>query len=130
MAKVGRPTKYSAEILAKAWDYIENYGDLGHVVPTVESLALAVGVHKDTVYEWNKDPQKREFSDALRKLSAVQHQKLVDKGLEGKYNSTIAKLMLTNNHGYAEKTETKHDISDPFKELLSEIGTAKKTLGD
>lgn len=103
MARVGRPTKYTDDMPDKAWHYVENYQDYGDVVPMVAGLAVALGLHKDTIYEWCNDPQKRQFSDAVRAIEDAQHKALVNGGISGAYNPTITKLMLSSNHGYSEK---------------------------
>lgn len=43
-------------------------------VPTVEGLALALNVSRDTVYAWAHDKDKPEFSDTLERLQVVQKQ--------------------------------------------------------
>ncbi len=35
----------------------------GEAVPTIFSLALAIGLTMETCYAWAKDPDKAEFSD-------------------------------------------------------------------
>ncbi len=73
-------------------------------IPLVDSLAIELGVHRDTLYEWaDKHP---EFSDTLAKIKALQHQKLISGGLSGRYSQVITKLMLTTNHGYRDKVDT------------------------
>jgi hypothetical protein len=102
---VGRPTKYTEDTPDKAWHYVENYQDYGDVVPMVAGLAVALGISKETVYAWAREPEKRQFSDALEAIEVGQHKALVNGSLSGTYNSTIAKLMLSSNHGYSEKQE-------------------------
>ena len=131
MMPAGRPSKYNEEVLQVARDYLTNHAtEHGHKLPTISGLSLVLKVHKDTLYEWAKHPDKAEFSDALSNIMQLQHQELIDKGLDGTYNATIAKLILATNHGFADKSETKHDVTDPLKELLDQIGKNKKVIGD
>ncbi len=106
----GRPTKYCQEIVDKARHYLENYKDYDDVVPQIAGLAVALGIHRDTIYEWAKDPQKEEFTDTLKKIEISQHKVLVNGGLSGVFTAPITKLMLAN-HGYSEKQEVKQDIT-------------------
>ena len=57
-------------------------------------------VNKAQIYDWEKIFP--EFGHALDKIRAEQQNRLIDNGLAGTYNSTIAKLILACNHGMRE----------------------------
>jgi hypothetical protein len=122
----GRPTTYSEEMLARTEEYLsqsideydefhktrgeksDSYERLVRVkLPTIEGLALFLGVNKTTLYEWEK--VEPEFSNALDKIRAEQQQRLIDNGLSGDYNPVIAKLILSSNHGMREKSDITSD---------------------
>jgi len=72
-------------------------------LPSIEGLAVFLDVNKTTIYEWESTyPQ---FSNVIDKLRQKQASELINKGLSGDYNPTIAKVLLTK-HGYKESTET------------------------
>lgn len=72
-------------------------------LPTIEGLALYLGFNKTTMYEWAKTDT--EFSNSLGIIKDEQKKRLLSEGLAGNYNSTIAKLILSANHGMVEKKE-------------------------
>lgn len=108
---MARPTKYKEEFnsavdayLQENQDSIDADSDIKVMLPTIEGLAAKLEVNKTTLYEWeSKHP---EFSNALDKIRAEQIKRLINEGLSGRYNPTIAKLMLANNYGYSDKQET------------------------
>lgn len=75
-------------------------------LPTIEGLAYELGINKDTIYNWRKGDSENEviFSDLIEDLLHKQAKSLVNNGLSGAYNPTIAKVLLTK-HGYREGTE-------------------------
>lgn len=134
--KTGRPTKYNAEIdyEQKALDYLDEYQDEKDIfhktrgeksdtyertvtvkLPTLEGFAKYIGIHIDTANEWSKIYP--EFSGALKIVSTEQKKRLLENGLNGTYNSTIAKLVLSANHGMAERK----DVTTNGKELPTPI---------
>ena len=109
--KVGRPTKYADDQTCKQVDqYLKenqdsyNEGKLEVKLPTLEGFAAHIGVHKDTLYEWVK--KYPEFSDSLSLVLAEQKTRLINMGLSGDYNPTMAKLILSANHGMSDKVDT------------------------
>lgn len=56
-ALAGRPTKYQAKYAAGLIEHMEKGGSF-------ESYAAVIGVHRDTLYEWEKAHE--EFSDAKK----------------------------------------------------------------
>lgn len=122
---VGRPTDYNEQTVAKCYEYLEGRQDTSEDIvtgqsekgfttykqkvtvklPTIEGLAVYIGVHKDTVFEWDKIHP--EFSDFLNILRGQQAERLIDNGLSGDYNPIIAKMLLSK-HGYTEKTQVEH----------------------
>jgi len=137
----GRPPKYSKEILDKTREYIdlctdgyevierpkiENGIDKGTElfrkekikIPTIEGLAFFLKIHKDTIYEWRKEVDKKEFSELIEDLLAKQADQLINKGLSGDYSPVIAKVLLTK-HGYADKIET--DVTSQGEKILTGI---------
>jgi len=118
---VGRPIEYSEDIITKAREYLtgcidkieeyhktrgeksDTYDRLVRVkIPTIEGLAVYLGINRDTVYDWEK--KYDAFSDILENLRAEQADRLLNNGLSGDYNPTIAKVLLTK-HGYREGIE-------------------------
>jgi len=100
----GRPSKYCPEILEITRDYIDNFSEekYGDRMPMIASLATHLGVCKDTVFEWQKDEEKAEFSDLVRELMQKQEATLFNQALGGKFNASISKLALTK-HGYRDQ---------------------------
>lgn len=121
----GRPTKYDDSILNRCLEYLELCEDTAEQVitgqsekgfttfkekvtvklPSIEGLSVFLGVHKDTIFEWDKIHPP--FSDFLNVLRGKQADRLINKGLSGDYNPIIAKMLLSK-HGYADKQEIEH----------------------
>lgn len=103
---VGRPTKYNDEVQAQADSYLGKLQELGHVVPSRAGLCCFLGIAKSTSYEWEQSYQ--QFSDALRAVEVMQEHMTLNGGLANLLNPTIAKLVLSNNHGYSESSRVDH----------------------
>lgn len=95
-----RPSKYNDEMQAKAEGYLVDCPD---VVPSNVGLAVELGIAESTLYLWGD--VHPEFSETLAAIQTHQHRDLLNGGLSGAHNSTIAKLMLSN-HGYSDKVDT------------------------
>ncbi len=131
----GRPTIYGEEILIKTLEYINGCRDfeidnklIKAKIPTIEGLARFLDINKCTIYDWRKE--KKEFSYLIETLLEEQADRLVNNGLTGSYNSTIAKVLLSK-HGYREGIEqTGKDGKDLIPELLNtdEIAKLKSLL--
>lgn len=123
----GRPTTYREEMPDLVMEYLKTRQDVYEDVPkcenpetgaitytkrqkvsmpTLEGLSSFLGTTKTAMLSWEK--QFPKFHCALEEVRRAQHDRLMDKGLSGEYNPTIAKLVLSSNHGYAEKTKTEH----------------------
>ena len=117
---MGRPTKYSDEILEMTRDYIENFTpEKGKPIPTLAGLSVVIKVNRDTIREWGKQEDKADFSGALGELGALQEEALIGGGLDGSYNPTIAKLLL-HGHGHSDKTENINTEKVKMEDLTPE----------
>lgn len=106
---MARPTKLTEALVKQAEEFVVSRREDRTLLPTVEGLALELHIHRDTVYDWaeideTSTPLQRRFSDIVGDLKSAQAEKLVQYSLIGKYNSTIAKLILSGKHGYVEKS--------------------------
>ena len=145
--KGGRPTKYLKEYVATAYAYLdvcqddvvqvlesvnpktgrERYTTKFKVnLPTIEGFARYLGVNTTTLYEWAKT--REQFSNALRDIKTEQATRLQNMGLSGDYNSTIAKLILSSNHGMSEKTIT--DLTTKGESLNFDDNQAKRIAAE
>ena len=108
----GRPTKYDPLLVDELDKYLETTGKEQTSLPTVEGFSLWLDVNDDTLVEWGK--KYSEFSAALSRLKKLQKQQLIDDGIYGgkEVNSTIVKLLLQNNHGMKERTDTTTNDKD------------------
>lgn len=148
MTKVGRPTKYSEEILTKTREYIDSCEDkvrrfhktVGDrtdsyerlvvvKIPTLEGLAVHLKINKDTIQEWRKEEGKEEFSVLIDELLAKQADRLANNGLSGDYNPTIAKVLLAK-HGYREGIEHSGVDGGPIKHDIEERKKVEEAIDD
>lgn len=109
----GRPTKYTHELLEKAWHYVENYEEYGHAFPSDIGLASACGISDATLYSWAKDDDKPEFLEILEKVNRDQQFVAWNKGLRGEYNANLVKLLL-GKHGFSDKQTLEGDPEKPL----------------
>jgi hypothetical protein len=105
----GRPSSYTKDMADRLRAYTASgYEANGDVIPTVEGGCLEIGISKSMAYRYRDEHP--EFRDALEELMQKQGRSLINKGLSGDYNSTIAKLLL-HGHGYNDRQET--EVSGP-----------------
>lgn len=124
---MGRPEKYSEEMLSDTLVYINTYKDIGDTIPSIAGLACHLEVSKKTIYNWAKIEGNGEFLHALNKLSALQERVLLNGGLSSEFNAAITKLVLYN-HDYSGKPKddqgeeaTPLNITFEVKEAVSDI---------
>jgi hypothetical protein len=113
----GRPTLYTQDLLDKCYNYIDNYKTAtDDVIPSHVGLALYVGISTTCMYRWEGEENKKEFKDMLRKIKEMQHQALINGGLDSTFNAAITKLVLTK-HGYHDKQDIKQHVSVRLEDL-------------
>lgn len=120
----GRPTKYDPAFIKEIdvylkmrKDKISKHGVIIVDLPTIEDFATHLDVNKTTLYEWRKE--HTEFSNSLDKILAEQQKRLLNMGLSGHYNSTIAKLILSNNHNMKDQTENTIKASQEDRDMIN-----------
>ena len=96
----GRPTKYGPDIPERLEGYMSNCPD---TLPSKCGFAVFVGVCENTLTNWGREHP--EFLRALRRLHTRQHAELINRGLNGTYNASLAKLILCSNHGHRERSD-------------------------
>lgn len=108
----GRPTKYQESFNDELDKYLETTGKENMSLPTIQGFALWLGVDDETIGLWAKE--HKEFSATFRRLKLLQAQQLIDDGIYGgkEVNATIVKLLLQNNHGMKERTDTTTNDKD------------------
>src|SRR3990172_6217 len=109
---VGRPSLYKPEIIDELNKYLTFAVPENMKIPTVEGLALRLGVSKVTLYAWAKEHP--EFLNALDELKMRQKESLTDIGIFGgkEINATIVALLLKVNHDMIETTREEHTGKD------------------
>lgn len=121
----GRPRIYNAGTLIKARRYVNaKYPNAEEAIPTVDGLAVYLGVARETIYAWSKEPDKKEFSDTVRTLLTKQGRTLQNGGVSGSFNPTITKLILGTNHGMREKVDVTSDdkaLAAPQTNILTKV---------
>lgn len=117
---VGRPSEYTPEAINVLNEYLQFAIPENMKIPTVEGLALKLGINKTTLYRWAENNE--EFRNALDELKMRQKESLTDIGIFGgkEINATIVGLLLKVNHDMIEKTAVENTIIMP-KPLLNEL---------
>jgi DNA-packaging protein gp3 len=102
----GRPTKYDPSFIAVAEEYMESCGGEQMELPTIEGLAIRIGVDDETLLEWAK--RYVGFSAALKEIRHRQKNQLINDGMYGgkEVNATMAIFLLKANHKMVETTHT------------------------
>jgi len=123
MAERGRPTEYTPELVDKCKEYLElERPSLTEVIPSIEGLALYLGISRQTIHRWKNEEDKDDFCYIIEQILAKQGQTLLNNGLTGLFNSTISKVILTK-HGYREGIEQSGPDGKPIQ--LEETTKAK-----
>lgn len=125
-------TKYNKEMLTKCEEYLDTYEQIGDVIPSHIGMFLFINLPKSTAYDWadSKHPSyQSEFSEILSRCKDMQHQALINKGLDNTHNAAITALVL-GKHGYHKKVD--QDVTSGGKELrnnftITPVTTKKDT---
>lgn len=123
-SKVGRPTKYEERFIEECYKFFDKElytiikkqvaGQKGmfeieerepNMMPTIEGFACHLRLHKDTIYDWAKQEDKKDFSDALDFGRQKMKEFLNYHALMGNYNSGYAKFFAINATDMVEKKE-------------------------
>lgn len=123
-----RPEKYKHDYIARVDEYLAQCRDeettfqklywkmngfdriIKVNLPSVEGFALYIKVPVSTLYlRRSKYPL---FLEALDRIVVTQRERLINNGLSNNYNSTIAKLILSSNHGMRESKSLEHSGVD------------------
>ena len=102
----GRPTKYTPQAIEEINQYLIEATPQNMKIPTIEGIALRLGISRDTLYEWAK--VHPEFSDTIGRMKMMQKEALIETGIFGgkEINPTIIALLLKVNHDMIETTRT------------------------
>lgn len=142
--KAGQPTKYEGSVtIDKCISYFEECVDTdttedfvdgphgGKLIrrtagkvqfPNAGGLARHLGVNKGTLYDWVK--AHPEFAKVMDAMNAEQEDRLLNGGLSGTYNSTLAAL-IAGKHGYHRKIDSTISNPDGSMNPLKGLTTAE-----
>lgn len=85
---------------------IDSYFETEDGVKSLAGLALHIGIDKQTLENWLEDEQLGA-SSALGIAKTRIEKDIIENGLKGKYNATMASFLLKTTFGYRDREETK-----------------------
>jgi hypothetical protein len=116
--KRGRPTKYSSSVINRVTHYTDKCLKSGDF-PTIEGLALELGVSARTLYGW--ETEYPEFFQTMETLRDAQKHMLTTGGLTGKYNSRMAIFLLKASHGMTDAAPPINATQNNYMNISPEV---------
>lgn len=116
--RYGRPKKYTKSIPVCVLHYTSECLEKNKF-PTIEGLAVNLGVVSSTVYAWEKE--YIDFSETVEALRDRQKLLLMENGLNGKYNVSFAMFLLKSMHGYNDKAPLYEATQNNFMNISPEV---------
>lgn len=117
--KPGRPTKYRNNICAIVVKLMSGGASKNEV-------AAEIGISKETLNQWEKDPERKEFSDSIKKgvqLSEAWWERQGRKALKNpKFSFTGWYMNMKNRFGWRDRHDINHGTNGP-RPLSIEVGT-------
>jgi len=108
------PYKFNGSTIEKTNEYLSSTGSENKTIPTVEGLALHLGVNDDTLNEWSK--KHKSFKRVFNKLKMMQKVQLINVGMYSKdINPNMFIFLLKANHGLSEVSKV--DVTTNGKDL-------------
>lgn len=104
----------------------EEVKETGLPLPMFGQFARKIGVSRDTIYEWAK--VYPEFSDAMKRAKVMQEEMLVSNALKGLYQPNFSFFAMKNIHGWVDKTEVGHGLTDETYEKMKGLPIDKLGL--
>lgn len=97
--------------------------------PTIESVALAFGTNRTTMWRWKEGVETdipEASRNAIKRAYNLTNQLLTQTMADGKINPIPAIFLLKNNHGYKDQTDVVVTPNNPLQGLDAE--DARKRL--
>lgn len=82
---------------------------------SISTACAAIGYY-ETLFDYLEKKFNVEF-ESLKKSRELVKSRLIEQGLDGKANATMAIFILKNNHNMADKVDSKNDHTTNGKEL-------------
>lgn len=122
----GRPTKYLKSTAGCVTGYTKECLK-NNIFPTIEGLALKLGVSVRTLYGW--EAEYPEFLQTMDEIRSTQKDLLITNGLRGVYNTRFAIFLLKANHNMSEKEALIQADQNNFMNISPEVlATALKMM--
>lgn len=99
LVKIGRPSKYTSGISKRVVHYTNLCLKKGNF-PSIEGLAVNLGVGTRTLYDW--ESLYSDFSQTMGILRDTQRDLLIKNGLSGKYSTSFSIFLLRSIHGFSD----------------------------
>ena len=129
----GPVTTWTPAYTEQALEYIKSFltprdrdddNETTEVLPSIAGLAIELKVNRTKLYSWANDEQTG-FADILANTKSLQERFLVNNGLSGDFNPTIAKLVL-GKHGYKDETAATGANNQPLFPQETELETVRR----
>ena len=88
--------------------------------PTIESIALAFGTNRTTMWRWKEGVETdipEASRNAIKRAYSLTNQLLTQTMADGKMNPIPAIFLLKNNHGYKDQTDVVVTPNNPLNDL-------------
>lgn len=122
---MGRPTIYRKQCLKIAKNYLLECFT-GHKIPFIQELSMRLEINDDTLNEWCK--VNEDFSATIKRVKDYQKMRLMDDGLSGKVNTSMAIFLLKANHKLIEtqRIQNTGDEEEPMTIIFTDPATWKR----
>ena len=131
LSKMGKVNMYDPEAVERRVDEAFKYMIDHDMKPTIESIALAFGTNRTTMWRWKEGVETdipEASRNAIKRAYTLTNQLLTQTMINGKINPIPAIFLLKNNHGYKDQTDVVVTPNDPLRDM--DADQARKRITD
>ena len=129
LSKMGKVNMHDPEAVERRVDEAFMYMIQHDMKPTIESIALAFGTNRTTMWRWKEGVETdipEASRNAIKRAYTMTNQLLTQTMVDGKINPIPAIFLLKNNHGYKDQTDVVVTPNDPLRGM--DADTARQRL--